>query len=228
MTKTDNSAAGHRKRLRDKFMKSSLAGFHDYEAIELLLTYAVPRRDVKPPAKELLRRFKTMSGVFDAGYEELSAISGIGERSALVIMLVKGAMSAYLAERSATNKPISSAEDVVRYMNERVGDDGVEKFYALYLNAKNEIIDAELLCSGDDMRSNARPVIDAAFRHNARSIIFVHRKATVGRTLSRRDEALIRPIEKAAKAVDILVHDYIVITKDSHESGLQRGWIKGR
>ena len=82
---TKNLHGGHRQRLRDRFTKTGLGGFHDYEFIELLLTYAIPRRDVKPIAKELLRRFGGIKGIFDASREDLASVAGIGERTAILI-----------------------------------------------------------------------------------------------------------------------------------------------
>ena len=86
---TASSKAGHRNRIREKYLKASLGGFHDYEALELLLTFAIPRRDVKPVAKELIKRFKGLRGVFDAGMDELASVPGVGVHSAVLLMLLK-------------------------------------------------------------------------------------------------------------------------------------------
>ena len=85
----DDSAAGHRKRLREKFIKSGLKGFHDYEIIELLLTLGTPRKNCKPQAKEALKRFKSLRGVLEAPPEELQQIDGIGPHSTFGIKLVQ-------------------------------------------------------------------------------------------------------------------------------------------
>src|SRR3990172_3399164 len=84
---SENESAGHRRRLREKFLKSGLAGFHDYEIIELLLSLGTPRRDCKPQAKEAIKRFKTLRGVLEAPTEELRQIEGIGAHSAFGIKL---------------------------------------------------------------------------------------------------------------------------------------------
>ena len=87
---------GHRKRLREKFLKSGLAGFHDYEIVELLLSLGTPRRDCKPPAKEAIRKFETLRGVLEATPEELQEIEGIGAHSAFGIKLVQKVAREYL------------------------------------------------------------------------------------------------------------------------------------
>ena len=84
---TSNPCEGHRKRLRERYRKSGLKGFQDYEFIELLLTYVIPQRDVKPLAKELISKFGGIRGIFDASLEELNSVKGVGERTAILIKL---------------------------------------------------------------------------------------------------------------------------------------------
>ncbi|NQS88636.1 hypothetical protein HQ584_02445, partial [Patescibacteria group bacterium] len=80
---------GHRERLRKRFEKSGPKGLHDYEILELLLTYAIPRKDVKPIAKSLIKRFNSFSGVFNASLEELKGVRGLSSTSAVLIQVVK-------------------------------------------------------------------------------------------------------------------------------------------
>src|SRR3972149_10723413 len=98
MEKSGKSYLGHRKRLKERFTKARLDGFHDYEVVELLLTYAIPRRDVKPAAKELIRRFRGLRGVFEAGAEDLGSVMGIGENAVALLRLLKEVAGAYLKE----------------------------------------------------------------------------------------------------------------------------------
>ena len=112
MPSTDTSP-GHRKRLREKFIKSGLAGFHDYEIIELLLTLGSPRKDCKLQAKEAIERFKTLRGVLEATPEELQQIDGIGPHSAFGIKLVQEVAREYLKEK-IMDKPIyKSAQEII-------------------------------------------------------------------------------------------------------------------
>src|SRR4030042_5039251 len=96
---TGDAQAGHRKRLRDKFIKSGLAGFHDYEIVELLLSLGTPRRDCKAPAKEAIKKFKTLRGVLEASPKELQQIDGIGPHSAFGIKLVQEVAREFLKEK---------------------------------------------------------------------------------------------------------------------------------
>src|SRR2546421_4887991 len=89
---------GHRQRLRERFMKHGLAGFADYEVVELLLTLAIPRSDVKQPAKALIARFGNLRGILDAPIEELRVISGIGSVTPIALQIIKAAATVYLQQ----------------------------------------------------------------------------------------------------------------------------------
>ena len=107
------TAAGHRGRLRERFVKNRLNGFHDYEVVELLLTYAIARRDVKPLAKALLRRFGSLHKLFEATREELMEVDGIGENAAALLSLLKPLTKEYLGTQPEKRQKVSSAEDAV-------------------------------------------------------------------------------------------------------------------
>src|SRR5574337_986585 len=130
---------GHRKRLRERFAKASLEGFHDYEVLELLLTFAIPRKDVKPLAKELIREFKGLQGVFDAGVDGLSSVNGIGESAAVLIALLRETARVSIGEQtSGRARHIRTPEDVFAFLEETIGEKGEERLIAVYLNSKNE------------------------------------------------------------------------------------------
>ena len=122
MMPSTDASQGHRKRLRGKFIKSGLVGFHDYEIVELLLTLGSPRRDCKPQAKEALERFKTLRGVLDASLEDLQQIEGIGPHSAFGIKLVQEVAREYLKEK-IIDKPIyKSAQEIFDYLYHSMRD----------------------------------------------------------------------------------------------------------
>ncbi|MBI5454040.1 MAG: RadC family protein [Deltaproteobacteria bacterium] len=251
---TASSKAGHRKRIREKYGKASLDGFHDYEALELLLTFAIPRRDVKPLAKELIKRFKGLKGVFDAGIDELAATPGVGEHTAVLLLLLKEISGAYLLERMIGGNPVRSAKDVVDFLD-RACDPAKEALYAVYLNSKNEILGVETIFDGATEKGDGRAlraatersarvmasepeegfsssisprsVIEKAFKHNARSIIFVHNTPEAAARASVKERTLARELESAASSIDIIVHDYLIRGKGGQISARELGWIKG-
>ena len=105
----------HRKRLRERFQKTGSDGMHDYELLELLLTFSIPRRDVKPVAKKLISTFGSLSGVLDAEQKELEELNGVGSMSASLIHLVKELYSGYLAENMKKKDVLSSPEAVIDF-----------------------------------------------------------------------------------------------------------------
>ena len=230
MSASEKTARGHRKRLKDRFRKSSLEGFHDYEALELLLTYAIPRRDVKPLAKELIRRFGGLKGVFEARVDALQEVRGVGESAALLLTLLKEMGAAYLKETPNGKNSIHSPEDALSYVNAAPIDRDSEGFHAVYLNSKNEVLGVKKLHEGGlkGMKASPRAVIESAFKHNARSIIFVHYIPAGKIYPTEAERRLSKELHDAATAIDILVHDHLIVGKDEHFSARKSGWLKGR
>lgn len=216
---------GHRKRLKERFSASALKGFHDYEAVELLLTYAIPRRDVKPLAKDLVRRFGGFKGVFDADPAELAGVRGIGENASALIKLAGTVARAYLREQSGDKSVIKCPEDAVALLEGYSGRPEAEMFFALYLNTKNEVLGVELLHEGrlESTSLSPREVIEKAFKHNARSVIFVHRTPDEFAFPAGFDRGLLAALDSAASAVDIIVHDQILLARESHLSARESG-----
>jgi len=219
---------GHRKRLKERFKGSGLRGFHDYEALELLLTYAIPRRDVKPLAKELIRKFKGFKGVFEARSAELAEVPGVGESAAALMALPRVVARAYLGEQSSSRSTVKCPDDAVEMIEALPPGEGGEDFLALYLNTKNEVLGIERLHEGSLMGSalSPRKVIEKAFKHNARSVIFVHRVGDEFAFPSRFDKKLVGELEDAATAIDIIVHDHILVARESHLSARENGLLK--
>ena len=171
-----NPNLGHRKRLREKFIQSGLASFHDYEIVELLLSLGTPRRDCKPPAKEAIRRFKTLRGVLEAPPEELQEIDGIGPHNAFGIRLVQEVAREFLKERLRDRPVYGSAREVFDYLYHSMRDLKKETLKALYINSQNQIIDTADFPIGTVNASSVSPreVIEGAIRHSAVSLILVH------------------------------------------------------
>ena len=130
-----NLSLGHRKRLRERFIKSGLKGFHDYEIIELLLSLGTPRKDCKPQAKEVIKKFKTLRGVLSASLEELQQIDGIGPHNAFGIRLVQEVAREFLKEQ-IVDKPIyKSAGEIFDYLYHSMRDLKKEVFKVSMLPA---------------------------------------------------------------------------------------------
>jgi len=219
---------GHRKRLRERFLKSGLAGFHDYEIIELLLTLGSPRKDCKPQAKEAIKKFKTLRGVLEAPLDELQEIDGIGPHNAFGIKLAQEVAREFLKEK-IIDKPIyKSSQEIFDYLYYSMRDLNKEVFKVIYLNSQNQIIDITDLFEGT-VNSGAispREVMESAIKHYAVSLIFVHNHPSGNPEPSRSDKELTRDLVYAASIMRIKVLDHIIIGNDRYFSFAGEGLIE--
>ncbi len=225
---SSNKSEGHRKRLREKFVKSGLKGFHDYEIIELLLSLGTPRKDCKQPAKEAIKRFKTLRGVLEAPAEELQQINGIGPHSAFGIKLVQEVAREFLKER-IIDKPIyKSAQVIFDYLYHSMRDLKKEVFKVIYLNSQNQIVETEDLFEGTINSSaiSPREVVEGAIKNNAASLIFVHNHPSGNPEPSQSDKELTRDLVYAGSIMRIRVLDHIVIGENRYFSFASEGLIE--
>lgn len=223
-----NEIAGHRKRLREKFIKSGIAGFHDYEIIELILSLGTPRRDCKQQAKEAIRRFKTLRGVLEAPPEELQKINGIGSHNAFGIKLVQEVAREFLKEKLMEKPVYTSADEVFEYLYHSMRDLKKEVFKVVYLNSQNQIIETEDLFHGTVNSSAVSPreVVESTLKHNAVSLIFAHNHPSGNPEPSKSDMELTRDLIYAANTVQIKVLDHIIIGNNRYYSFAGRGLIE--
>jgi len=215
---------GHRNRLRQRFQKAGAEGFHDYELLELLLTYAIPRRDVKPIAKDLLEQFGSLSGIFNANQNELDAVPGIGPPSATLIRLVKELYGAYLAEKMDRKDLLSSPQAVVDYAQVMLAGLPHEAFMVIYLNTKNEVLHHEVIHEGTVDRAFIYPrrIIEGALAHHASSLILIHNHPSGHPEPSEEDKRLTHTIGEATRTMDIRILDHIIVGMGNYFSFMEK------
>ena len=225
---SENETSGHRRRLREKFLKSGLSGFHDYEIIELLLSLGTPRRDTKPQAKEALKRFKTLRGVLEAPRNELEQIEGIGPHSAFGIKLVQEVAREFLKEKIIDKPVYKSAQEIFDYLYHSMRDLKKEVFKVIYLNSQNQIIEAADVSEGTVNSSSVSPreVIEGAIKHNAVSLIFVHNHPSGNPAPSQSDKDLTRDLIYAGSIMRIKVLDHVIIGDNKYFSFAGDGLIE--
>jgi DNA repair protein RadC len=219
---------GHRKRLREKFIKSGLAGFHDYEIVELLLSLGTPRKDCKQQAKEAIKKFKTLRGVLEAPPEELQQIDGIGSHSAFGIKLVQEVAREFLKEK-IIDKPIyKSSQEIFDYLYHSMRDLKKEVFKVMYLNSQNQIIETESLFEGTINSSSISPreVIESAIKYNAASLIFIHNHPSGNPEPSQSDKEITRDLVYTGSIMRIRVLDHIIIGNNRYFSFAGDGLIE--
>jgi len=218
---------GHRKRLKNRFLNDGLQTFNDYEVIELLLTYAIHQKDVKPIAKELLSCFKTFQAVLEAPAEDLTKVSGIGEHCAILLKLTRACSDFYLREKLKKKDIISSPNDLLNYCRSSMAWLGDEQFRVIHLNSKNEILHEETVQEGtvDQTAVYPRKIMERALKQKAVSLIFVHNHPSGSPVPSVHDKTLTQALIKAAKTLNINVHDHIIIAKSGYYSFREEGII---
>lgn len=221
---------GHRRRLRERFVKSGLAGFHDHEILELLLTYAIPRRDVKTIAKDLLEEFgNNLASVFDAPAEALQRVDGIGENAAVLIGLTPRLFDSYQSSRWVRHETFASTEAAVSYLRALLGTQRNEVFCVLALDSKNRLIAVERVQKGSVNRTAVFPrqVVEASLKHRATAVILAHNHPGGGPLPSAADRQLTQRLKKILDDLDIVVHDHIIIAgHDQFYSFAQTGGLE--
>jgi DNA repair protein RadC len=216
---------GHRDRLKERFARAGIAGLQDYEVLELLLFYALPRKDVKPLAKELMKRFGSFKGVLDAGSEALEGVPGIGRHAALFFRLVRDLGSLYLQQKAGEKEQISSTKELIDYCLSSMGALKDEHFAVIYLNARNKIIKVETIQEGIVNQAVVYPrkVLEKALTHKASAIILVHNHPSGHVRPSDADIRLTRVLQDAARVMDIVLHDHLIVGENRFYSFREEG-----
>ena len=228
MHNSKNKGKGHRKRLREKFIRSGIAGFHDYEIVELLLTLGTPRKDCKQQAKEAIKRFKSLRGVLEAPLEELQEIKGIGPHNAFGIKLVQEVAREFLKEKIVEKPICKSSKEVFDYLYHSMRDLKKEVFKVIFLDGKNRIIDIATLFEGT-LNSSAiypREVIKQVIKQNAVGVIFVHNHPSGDPTPSQSDKQITEDLVFAGNIMQINVLDHIIIGDNRYYSFADDGLIE--
>ncbi|WP_336161210.1 RadC family protein [Fusobacterium polymorphum] len=230
----EKDSQGHRERIKEKFLKNGIDSFAEYEILELLLTYCIPRKDTKPIAKELLNKFKSLDNVFKADFDKLSAIDGLGKNSIAFLKLI-GDLPSIIYKDELKNKKlvdketlkISNKDILLKYLRNKIGYEEIEKFYVLYLSSSNEVIEFEENSVGTLDRSSVYPreIYKKIINLNAKSVILAHNHPSDNITPSKCDIELTNEIAKGLKNFGALLIEHIIITKNSYFSFLEEGLI---
>jgi len=210
-----HKGAGHRKRLRERFLQSGFEGFLDYEIVELLLTLGTPGKDCKSMAKEAIKKFKGLKNVLDAPLKDLQQIKGIGPMNAFGIKLFQAMAERYAREKIPKKILLDSPRAVAEYLQEKIGKEKKEHFVVLYLDARNQLIHEETISIGT-LNANLvhpREVFKPAIEYLAASVILAHNHPSGDAQASERDVKLTRRLIESGKLIGIEISDHILISK---------------
>jgi DNA repair protein RadC len=202
---------GHRERLRDRFREAGAAALSDYELIELVLFAGIPRRDVKPLAKELLAKFGSFADVIAAPSDRLAEL--LGEAAITQLKIVEAAALRLSRTRLIGKPALSSWSALLDYCSAAMARSETEEFRVLFLDRKNVLVADEVQSEGtvDHAPVYPREIMKRALALNASALILVHNHPSGDPTPSRADIEMTREIVEAARALHIAVHDHLVI-----------------
>jgi DNA repair protein RadC len=204
--------AGHRQRLRDRFMTGGADALPDYELLELLLFSAIPRRDTKPLAKQLIARFGDFAGVISAPPAQL-ALEGLSDNTIATLKLIQAGAHRLGRQRVMTQPILSSWSALTEYLHSAMARETNEQFRLLFLDRKNRLIGDEVQARGtvDHTPVYVREVVKRALDLGATALILVHNHPSGDPTPSRADIEMTRDIARAAAPLGVTIHDHIII-----------------
>jgi DNA repair protein RadC len=220
LAEADPHYFGHRERLRARFLEAGSDALSDYELLELVLFRALPRRDVKPLAKELIAKFGSFAEVIAAPPPRLAEVKGLGD-SAITELKVVHAAAGRLARGVVKKKPVlSSWSAVLDYCRTTMAFADKEQLRLLFLDKRNQLIVDEVQQVGtvDHTPVYPREVVKRALELSATAIILVHNHPSGDPTPSHADVQMTRAIIEVAKPLGISVHDHIIVGKEGHAS----------
>ncbi|MVZ97404.1 DNA repair protein RadC [Sphingorhabdus sp. IMCC26285] len=219
--------AGHRARLRTRLLEQGGDSLHDHELIEYLLALAIPRKDTKPLAKQLIAQYGGFSALLTADAESIARQPGMGDTSTAALKIVQAAALRLLNEPVRAQPVLASWQSLLDYLRADMAHLTIERVRTLYLNSKNMLIRDEVTSEGsvDQAAIYTREVIRRAMDLGATALILVHNHPSGDSAPSRQDIAQTRDIINAAKGFGISVHDHIIIGKDGFSSMRSAGLI---
>ena len=211
---------GHRQRLRERFLEAGSEALSDYEMLELILFRAIPQRDVKPLAKELLKTFGSFGEAISAPVERLKKTKGLGDAAVTELKLVQAAANRLLRGEVRRRPVLSSWSNVLDYYRAAMAFEDKEQFRILFLDKRNQLIADEVAQTGtvDHTPVYPREVVKRALELSATAVILIHNHPSGDPTPSRADVQMTQAIIEVAKPLGIAVHDHIIVGKDGHAS----------
>lgn len=213
-SESENVHSGHRSRLRERFLKEGLDNFEKHNALELLLFYSIPQKDTNKLAHKLIDTFGSLSEVFDASYDDLCSVKGVGPNTATLIKLMPELFRKYEVDK--LNKEsvfLNDSELAAEYACKFFKGMTEEKLYLICLDSRCRLISFDLMSEGT-MKStplNARLIIETAFKNKATSLILVHNHPTGITAPSKSDVNATANLAYVLKQSGLRLDDHIIV-----------------
>lgn len=219
--------AGHRQRLRERFLNGGSDALQDYELLEMILFMALPRRDVKPLAKALLAHYGSLPALLAAPVGQLTQSEGVSDNVAIALKAVEATAHRMLRQDVLKKPVLNSWSRLMDYCMATMAHEGREHFRILFLNKKNELIADEIQCSGtvDHTPAYPREIMKRALELSATALILVHNHPSGDPTPSQADIDMTHAIIRAGEPFSIRIHDHIIVSRSGYKSFKNEGLI---
>lgn len=220
----DKFYIGHRERLKEKFLDNKLT---EYEQLELLLSYAIPRRDVRPLSRKLIEHFGSVYYVIIAEYEDLIAVKGVGRSTAILIKLVCNMIKLSHIKKLKDGKIFMNHQSLVEFCRMELAAKTKEEFHVLYLDSDLRLIEHELHSEGSINSTNVYmgKIMQKALNNKVRSIVLMHNHPVSTNPFSSEDVALTEELRKMLNNCGLELYDHFVLSGGVMHSMLEKGLL---
>jgi DNA repair protein RadC len=220
--------SGHRRRMRERYLKQGLTGFAPHEVLELLLFYAIPQKNVNPLAHALIDRFGSLYGVLNAEPKQLMQVEGIGEYAATFLSLLQDAARLAMRTREADRVKLHTRQAAVDYCVRLLHGEKREMFYAVCLNGQMETLSDVLIARGSlsDVPAYPRIVMDAVLTHNAHAVLLCHNHPSGSVRPSAQDLDATRILSGLLSEIEVVLIDHLIVSENRAVSLVRNGYIR--
>ena len=218
---------GHRRRMKEQFDEHGGEGMNDIRFLEMLLFYAVPRRDTNELAHALIERYGTIRGVLDAEPADLQKVEGMGESTALYLKMLRETLRRYMRSPLVETDYICSSSDAGNYFLPILQYETEEKVYLMCLNGRGALISCTQVGSGTLCTVNVsiRRIVDEAVRRRSASVVLAHNHPTGFAFPSAEDRVFTQELKRALELMEIRLMDHIIVAEGDYVSFAQSGYL---
>ena len=206
--------AGHRRRMKERFLANGLEGFSHHEAIELLLYYAIPRRDVNELSHRLIERFGSYNAIFEADYEDLLSVEGVGENAAILLKLMAASWRKYALNDCKEVFLYDTPAKIGNYAARLFIGASVEKLYVMFFDNKMMLLDTAKIAEGtvNSVSAPPRVIVERAYRKKAASVVLIHNHPSGSADPSDDDICYTHSLKAVLKSVGIDLIDHVIVS----------------
>lgn len=222
-----NLHENHRMRLKQRFIKENLDNFAEHNILELLLFYSIPQKDTNPVAHDLMKRFGSLSGVFDASYDELLKVKGVGSHTATLIKLMPAIFRCYEQDKQDENKILDTTVKLGEYLKPKFIGRSNEIMLLLCFDQKNRLLCCEMLAEGtiDSTPVTIRHIIEVVMRVKAYSVVISHNHPQSWAIPSYQDIQVTKSIKEKLSLLKVHLRDHIIVAGGDFVSMADSGML---